>query len=271
MRRLKTILSLLLLTSPIYADTSEFYLNVARGHVAGHSIVHKFGAGTIGTTLIPISLGVGDYKTPIAPVALELLSSDALDTSAGTGAQEITIVGLGADWKETSATYATNGVTPVPCGSWTRVYRVFVSASGTYATSTAGSHAGTITVRVAGAGDSWVSLPILPSPVGQSQIGAYTVPAGKTAYLLTKTIVVDAVKAADVYFFQRDNADDVATPFTGAMRLVEREIGVTGTISVVFSTPKGPFIGPCDIGFLAVVGTGSADVSVEFELVLIDN
>jgi hypothetical protein len=273
MNLLKLILAAMLMLMPLgaQAQSSEFYLNVARGHVAGHSIVHKFGAGAVGTTLAPISIGVNDYPTPVTPVSMEFLSSDANDTSAGTGAQTITIVGSDADFNEKTATYSTNGVTPVPIGDWYRIYRVFVATSGSYATSTVGSHAGTLTVRVAGAGATWVSLPILPFPIGQSQIGAYTVPAGKTAYLLSKTIFVDSVKVADVFFFKRDNANDTTTPFAGVMRLVERELGVVGGFSVIFKTPKGPFVGPCDVGFMAKVGTGTADVSVEFELIIIDN
>jgi hypothetical protein len=250
--------------------SKAFYMDVAQGKVYGHSLVHKFGAGDVGTTLMPISLGVNDYPTPIAPVSLELLSSDADDTAAGTGAQSVTIIGQDDNFQEVTQTFATDGTTPVAVGDWCRVYRVFVATSGTYATSTAGSHAGTLTVRVAGAGASWVSLPILPFPVGQSQIGAYTVPSGKTAYLLSKTIFVDSIKVADVFFFQRDNVDDVTTPFTGAMRLVERELGVVGGFTVVFATPKGPFTGPCDLGFMAKVATGSADASVEFELLLVN-
>ena len=54
------------------------------------------------------------------------------------------------------------------------------------------------------------------------------------------------------------------------MNLVEREIGLTGGHSIIYQIPKGPFVGPCDIGFMGKVSSGTADVSVEFELILID-
>lgn len=248
-----------------------FYLEVAKGRIEGHSIVHKFGAGTL-TTTIGVVTQSSFYRTPLTAQALEFVSDDANDTAAGTGAQEITFIGLSNDWVEVSQTVETNGLTPVALPTnLIRMYRWYVSRSGTYATQVLGSHKGVLTVQETGGGDVWAQMGVTPFPSGQSQIGAYTIPAGKTGYLLGKVVFVDTVKAADIYFFQRPNADDVTAPYTGTMRLVEREVGVQGGFDHHFSVPKTPFVGPCDVGFMGLVSAGTADVSVEFELLLVDN
>lgn len=250
--------------------TNEFLIDVARGLVDGHSIVQKFGAGNVGTSLASTTQS-GVYQTPIAATALEFVSDDANDTSAGTGAQEITITGLNSNWEEVTQTIETNGTTAVALGTnLIRLYRWKVSRSGTYANASTGSHVGELTIRVSGAGATWSIIPASVFPVGQSQIGAYTIPAGKRGYLLGKLVFTDTSKTADVYMFKRLNADDVVTPYTGVMTITEREVGISGGFDHHFKVPKVLGEGPCDVGFMAKVSSGTAEVSVEFELLLID-
>lgn len=249
----------------------DFYLSVARGLIPKHSLVHKFGANSLTTTLNPITQS-GFYRTPTTATALEFVSSDANDTSAGTGAREVTVIGLNGSWQEVTQTVTTNGTTAVALGTnLIRLYRWYVSSSGTYATQSTGSHAGTLTIRESGGGATWSTIGIAPFPTGQSQIGSYTIPTGYTGYLLSKNIFVDSTKEADIYFFQRPLANDVSSPFSGAMRLFEREVGVTGGFELKTVAPKGPFVGPCDLGFMGKTSTGTAEVSVEFELLLVQD
>jgi len=249
-------------------DMKPWYLQVAEGLVPGYSLVHKFGAGTLTTTMAPITVS-GIYSTPTTAQALEFVSADANDTAAGTGAQQITIEGLNSSWNRISQTLETNGTTAVALTTnLTRLDRWYVSRSGTYATATSGSHVGALTIRASGAGAIWSTVPIAVFPAGQSQVGVYSIPAGYTGRLLTKNIFVDSTKSADVYFFKRDYTSDVTTPFTGAMRLVEREVGIVGGYSLQTAAPKASFIGPCDIGFMGKISVGTAECSVEFELIL---
>jgi len=250
---------------------TDFYTEVAKGNIDGHSLVHKFGASLLTTTPHVISQ-TGAYQTPLAVVTLEVLSTNANDNATGSGAQEVTIVGLDSSYEEITVTAELNGTTAVTVGSdLLRLYRWYVSRSGTYATSTASSHAGDLTIQVSGGGLIWDTIPSFPIPVGQSVIGVYTIPKGKTGYLLSKQIFVDSSKTADIYFFQRLHADDVSAPFIGTRRMVEREVGVAGTLTMDFRSPKGPFTGPCDVGFIGSVAQGTADTSVEFELLLVDD
>lgn len=250
-------------------DGADWWHEVKTGNITGHAIVSKFGSADVGTSIVPIATGLV-YQTPIAATALEFVSSSGNDSSAGTGAQEITITGLDSSWLEVTQTIETNGVTAVALPTnLIRLTRWYVSRSGTYATQSAGSHAGNMTIRVSGAGATWALIDAAPFPFGQSQIGCYTIPAGKTGYVVSKNFFSDSTKNVDLYFFHRPNANDVTAPFTGAMRVVEREVGSSGGFGPQWKAGKGPFVGPCDIGFMGVISVGTANIAVEFEILLI--
>lgn len=250
----------------------NWLIEVERGNISGASIVHKFGAATVTTSLAPMCES-NVYMTPTTAQALEFVSSDNNDgAGTGAGALQVTITGLNSAWAEVTQTVTCNGTTPVALGTdLIRLYRWYVSSSGTYATVSAGSHAGTLTIRAAGAGATWSIIPVSPFPIGQSLIGAYTVPAGKTAYLMTWDVHSDASKSLSALFFQRENANDVTTPFSGTMRTVSYQVGIVGDVSDSQKSPRGPFVGPCDLGVLASVTTSTGRASTDFELLLIDS
>ena len=260
--------------SAVQADTNavqveDIKLRIATGEVDNFRVIHKFGAGELSTTFNPVTRS-GFYRTPTTAVELEFVSNSATDIFTGTGAREITIEGLNATWERVIFTIETNGTSAVTLPhNLTRLYRWFVSSSGTYADQAAASHQGELTIRESGGGDIWSIIPIAPFPIGQSEIGVVSIPKGETAYVLQKSFFTDTTKTADIYFYQRCNINDTTAPYSGTMRLVEREVGVTGGFSLEFVVPKGPFIGPCDIGFMGEVSTGTADSSVEFEIVII--
>lgn len=253
--------------------TRDFLIEVQKGLVPGHSIVNKFGSGTVSTTLVPITRSLV-YQTPVAATALEFVSSSTNDTSAGSGAREVTVIGLDSAWNEVSQTVVTNGTTAVALStSLIRLYRWYVSASGSYATQAVPSHDGTLTIRVAPAGVTWSVIDqILTTGMfrGQSHIGATTVPIGFTGYVFLNSVEVDTTKTVNVYFFQRPNADVVAAPFS-ALRIVSEAVGISGQWTPSDRAPRGPFVGPCDLGYMGVVSATSADVSVDFEVLLVAN
>ena len=247
----------------------RFLLEVQKGNIPGHSILHKFGHGSVGTSMVPITNSLV-YQTPTTAVALEILSDDADDTSAGAGARTVFIEGLALDGTIVTQIVALNGLTAVaiPTPLW-RLYRWYVLTSGAYGTTATGGHQGTLTIRVASAGATWSTIAFAPYPHGQSEIGWYTVPAGFRAYVFTQVVKVDSSKSADVMFVQRQDANDVTTPFT-SFRLVEEFIGVAGAGSGLSpDSPLGSFPAFTDIGWMGKIGTGTADISVDFEILLI--
>ena len=106
-----------------FYGSKEWYMEVKKGNIPGHSIVNKFGAGNVGTTLTPVCIS-GTYQNPITATALEFVSSSVNDTSAGTGAREVTVIGLDSNWEEVSQTVTTNGTTPVALS--TNLIRLYI-------------------------------------------------------------------------------------------------------------------------------------------------
>ena len=71
-----------------YLGNSDFLTEVAKGNVAGNSIIHKFGKNiSTNTSFTPVSIG-GIYQTPQAGSATTLRiksGGNANDTAAGSG------------------------------------------------------------------------------------------------------------------------------------------------------------------------------------------
>lgn len=263
------------MTTNVYEFSDAFLREVAKGRVVGHSLIHKFGANdNIGSTIAPVCQG-GFYRTPqsTGTVELAVVSTSVNDTAAGAGAQEITLEYLDSTGAVQQGTIATNGTTESTetISGVLRLVRAWVSGSGTYASQSAASQQGTITIQVSGGGDTWAVIPQVTTGfgAGQSLIGAYTVPLGHTAFILSVIMTVDSGKSADLYFFKRDNILQTSAPYD-AMRMQNTYIGIKGGPHTVEHQTNEKYSELTDIGFMAV-GSAGTDVDVEFELLLIDN
>ncbi|GAG59516.1 unnamed protein product [marine sediment metagenome] len=257
-----------------YAPGSDFYAEVAKGNVPGHSLIHKFGHyDSVGTSFVPLCSG-GIYRTPqvAGATALRIKAGDVADDAAGVGAREVTIQGLDETGALVTEAVATAGVSASANTSATfiRFFRAWVSASGTYASQTAGSHAADIVIENAAGSEDWGTIEFAPFPKAQTEIGAYSVAIGVTAYLLSATVFSDTSKTTTVIFFQRTNILQTAAPYDG-MRIVFDATVEGGATENKPKAPQGPFAGPCDLGFMGAVGVGSAGVTIDFELLLVED
>jgi len=257
-----------------YLAFRDFLLEVDKGLVPGHSLVRKFGASTnITSTLSPVAIGEV-YQTPTTAASLELVSDDAADTAAGAGAQTVEIQGLDANFELQTQMVSMNGITAVAVpGTWVRVFRMLVATSGSYASLLQPSHVGNIDLQGTGGGVLWARIHVDPTTgfsVGQTEIGAYTIPAGYTGYLLTDEETVETGKQATILWFRRESADDVTTPYD-TLRLFSRQVGVVGSYG---SNGKAPLLNlpqKTDIGAMAWVPSGTSYVSVNFQILLVEN
>jgi hypothetical protein len=255
-----------------------YYLDVIQGNVNNEFIINKFGRnGAVGTGLAHVSIS-GQYQTPISPQSLEILSTDSDDGPAGPGAREVIIEGLDGNFDIQLDTVTMNGTTPVAVPKqFIRIYRAFVSQSGSYVTTAIPSHVGQITVRNAGAGVTWFTIDTVEETatgfgIGQTQIGSYTVPRNHTAYLISKTFTVETNKPASIYFFKREMANDVTTPYDGIMRLFEQNDGIAIPFTIASQMPLDVIHGPAEVGFFAKVSSlPTASISVEFQLLVKKN
>ena len=155
---------------------------IAGGLFTGYSIVNKFGTnGDIDTGTVPEDMwDVGGVYTGFPDSDLELVevvSSDANDAAAGTGARTIRISGLDANYDVQSETITLNGTTPVDSvNTYRRVNTATIQSAGSGRV-----NAGTITIR-----HTTTTANVFGSIVAgrnQTNIGAYTIPAGYTGYM----------------------------------------------------------------------------------------
>ena len=256
---------------PLYSDGFSRQIRdmIALGAVKNWIVVHKFGANyDVGTSIEDIWSAGGVYSFPTTASQLEAISSSANDAAAGTGAQTIRVEGLDANFEEISEDITMNGLsaTTATTASFIRVNRAYVLTTGTYGIGSDGD----ITVRIASAGATQALIQETTADTiawdyGQSEVGRYTVPAGKTAFVSRVTIIGESNKRTDFAMFQRQNADDVSTPFT-ARRVVATWSGVSGEDDFVWDAPV-VFPEKTDIFFQCRLSNGAnGRVSVAFEI-----
>ena len=162
----------------VILEGTPFDLQVSRGDVFGHESLYKFGFNSdVDQTEETIWTQGGDYPWPTAAFTAYIVSDDAADTSAGTGARTVTVQGLDENYVFQSVDVALNGTTEVQVGDangWLRVFRAFVLTAGS-----AGTAAGTILIQTTGGGTIYANL----SNGNQTQMALYTVPAGRSLFL----------------------------------------------------------------------------------------
>lgn len=256
-----------------YKRVSDFGVDIAKGEVPGHSVIQKFGRNSaVSSTFVPICSS-GFYRTPTSNTALEVVSTSTNDDIAGTGARTIYYEGLqnsGGNLVVVSDVVELDGTTAVALpDQLIRLYRWYVASSGTYASQSAGSHAGTLTIRESGGGNTWSTIVPNGFPVSQSQIGAYTVPTGYMAYVSKITYSVESDKEAEILMFQREGVLNTSAPYN-AMRLVTEINSAKGTSSVYYDTPL-KFEEETDFGFLGKLKSNTGPMTVDFEIKLVQN
>lgn len=249
---------------------SQEWLNyVSTGKDPKAFIVFKFGTSeNITTNFTPVCADLV-YMTPTTAEALEILSDNADDTVEGSGARVVTVEGIGDDFGLLSEDVTMNGTTAVALSNqFRRVFRIVVKESGTYANQTTGSHAGTITVRGAGAGSTWGTINLKNGfPLGASLIGAYTVPAGYTAHIIHEEVFVDSNKNVDLIFFRRENINDVTTPYS-PMKATRVHLAKSADHTSASRTLGQAIPSMTDIGYMAR-GSSSPIVTLSFNILLI--
>ncbi len=247
--------------------------DINTGQFTGVGIVQKFGRNAdVGTTEEDIWSVGGKINWLQAATAVRIAAGgDANDTAAGTGAREITVVGLDENWLEVTETIATAGASASSATTTTfiRVNRIYVSQSGTYT----GANAAAIVLENGAGGTTLGEVSFIAAGsvngLGQSQFGAYSVPDAKNAFLTIARVFVDGTKRADVRLFTRDRADDVAAPFSSP-RMMQEFPGLAGDESHEFDTwiqiPERS-----DIWFSAVATASGTPIDVSFDLILVDD
>lgn len=236
-------------------------LEIARGDVSGHATYRLSGVnksvGATSETVWPLG-GTYTFPTAATPVRVRA-GGDPADDSAGAGARAIRVLGLDGDLNPTSSTIVLAGASQSAATTelFARVHDVRVTGVGTYG----GVNAGNIIVETTGGN----VVGGIEANMGLSRVGVSTVPAGWTAYLVGGSVSYSG--SAEVELWTRLRADVAAAPF-GPTRLLARRVGADRSdplsLSAYVELPERS-----DIWVSALAPSGTAEVSVELEFILV--
>lgn len=244
-------------------------LDVARGLAPGCAGFFRFGRNTaIGSLYTPVTRS-GFYRTPQSTAATALrvkAGGNANDTANGSGARSITLVGINASGDVITETIATAGASASAATAQTfiRLTQAVIASSGTYASQTVGSQAGTITIENAAGTEDWASIVDGTLGKGQSEIAVHTTPRTKAAVVMNITVSSDADKKANIVMFKRENILQTAAPYSPMVMVLELPQS-SGLIDLQFNPPLH-FPPLTDFGFLASVSASTVDVSIGMDI-----
>lgn len=173
-------------------DNADFLHDIARGNISDIGYVNKYGRNPdIDTATDPEDIwdAGGLWVPPTTARIHDIASTSTSDTSAGTGARTINIMGLDADWNEQEEDITMNGTTNVPtANTYTRINRMSVTTAGS-----TGLNVGNITATAQT--DATVTAQITAGQ-GQTFMAIWTVPADRTAYIVKMYGAVQRATAA---------------------------------------------------------------------------
>lgn len=185
-------------------QTGDFLTEVAFGNISNFEIATKFGRReNIDTGTDPADIWEGPTQTYTGqpknhtPGTIQVLSSDTNDTSAGTGARTMRIIGLRSNTSQAyeSEDFILNGTTAVnSVNTWWRVNRAYILTAGDTEDDNGiiDGNIGTITVR--DQSDNTIVFATIQPRINQSNITGYTVPLSVKCIIkrLNITIINDS-------------------------------------------------------------------------------
>ena len=158
--------------------SSPYGYAVSEGEIPGHHALHVFGAASDVDNAIEDVWSVGGmYVFPTAAMQMEIVSSSANDTLAGTGVQKVLIHYLDGSHNEQTEIINMNGTTPVATVA-TNILRV--NSFHSYQVGTGVSAAGIINLRHIS--DTPIYAQILTG-FNMSEHAVFTVPAGHVCFI----------------------------------------------------------------------------------------
>ena len=196
----------------------------------------------------------------------EALAAETVALIIAAGGRAITFVGINADGDLITETVATAGASASAATDQTfiRLREAFVSASGTYATQAAGSHASTINIEDT-AGNLWATIADGSLGRGNTEQAVFTTPKNRAALVTNVFLSSDADKKANIVFYQRQGILKTSAPYD-ALQIINEFPQNAGLSDLAFNPPI--YFPPLtDFGFLASVSASTVDVSIGIDLI----
>lgn len=216
-------------------------------------------SNAIDTAFSNVSDTGGTELWPTGVETMQVRSTDANDTAAGTGAQSIIYNSLDANHEEVTTVVALNGTTPVAIpGTHLRHQSALVTPG---AVGSGRTNLGDIIIETTGA----LERLRIPAAAGVTSSGIYTIPAGKTGY--GKRVTVFPGKNQDIIFRSSARINDMDPILNTAEQLVYQQAFSQEIHASI------PFLEKTDFRWEArtVDGGPGSEVTIHLDLLLIDN
>lgn len=215
--------------------------------------------GAIGTTEQTLWPHTADHAHPASATTMTVSSDDAADAAAGTGAREVTITGLDANYAVVIESKTLNGTTAVTTtNAFLRINGLDITDAGS-----GGENAGVVYI---GTGTVTAGVPadvfgLIDKTENTSHHSFWTVPAGFTAFIPGYRAVSygTAASVADIRFRIRD--------FGFFFRTVHRFKITRGDTNGRFFIPL-PLLERTDFQIRAAADTGNIDVACNVNFVI---
>ena len=237
---------------------TPYMYDVAMGNIAAHTIIRRFGKNPdIDDVIEDVWELGGTYVYPAdAGIQMQVQSSSANDTAAGTGARTVDIAYLDAALVEQELTLTLNGVTPVTTGAIVNIRRInqfHVMTAGTN-----GVAAGNITLTNIGA---TVTYSRISTGWNTSLQALYTVPAGKVLFITEWNGGAGSTaggRYAELYLRAKSTEAEEAVTIFHVRDLQQAQ---DGNFSYAFSAPI-KILGGSDVKISTVSDSGTANAVV---------
>ena len=260
-------------------EVKDFFLEVAKGSIPGHSSVNQFGEAPSGlqtsaTDVWSRANAATTQSVWLAPTAARIhtISSDsAADVSGGTGTTSVLVYYL-PDWDTAETTETVSGDINAGVAMNNAAVMINSMVAAPQSTSTGpGSNKGTITATAA-APDSTITAVILPEG-GQTEQAIYGFPSTQVAYMTRWMVGIDkasgAVASADFQIRFNPNPDVQTLAY---IRQQDASVQSTGTNSFEEKFESRPkFNGPGIIKIQGIASANDVDAHSSFDLVLVED
>ena len=229
----------------------EFIIAIGQGQVPGMSIISKAGNNN-NVAATPVDIATqGAYTFQSTAAQLDITSTSAADTAAGTGARTLFLEGLDVNRDQITEIVTLNGLTIVTTtASFLAINNVKVVTAGS-----GDQNAGTI-IGLHGV-DSIFQIAIGDNKALQVP---FTVPNGFTAYIFDALVSGDANKIVEIFVQDRPFGE----VFSGFRSLTSQQANFQFKIAKILSSRS-------EFRILASTSPGTADISVAYSLILVEN
>ena len=258
-------------------QTTEVDLDYARKHMPGGRAFFFFGFNDSMTsgTWEDVHPNSGNVNWLTTAAKVEVLSTNANDTSAGSGTRQVELHGLSTTGADQDEIITMNGTSAVESNlTYIRVNKLHNENVGTYG----GSHYGNITCQVTGAGSLQSLMTGREGSIdtaavygsGEAGNGYWTVPLDKVLYITRLEITpnVKSNQTIDIVLYEREGILNTSAP-QDPRRIIWSAIEIDKPVMKVFKSHI-KIKNLTDLWFRAKPSGTNSKVSVALDFYLLD-